>query len=82
MTQSPNLRFFGLNKDRKNQTATAQQPPPISTTRSPTLGADTAEPAPPGQTNVHGWLMNVPGYREEREQQKEYSTIVDEDNIR
>ncbi|KAI9497673.1 hypothetical protein BDB00DRAFT_586083 [Zychaea mexicana] len=79
MTQSPNLRFFGLNKERKNQSATAQ-----STARSPTTTTTTTDavtdPAPQGsQTSVHGWLMNVPGYREERKEQ-EYSTIVDEDN--
>ncbi|KAI9272779.1 hypothetical protein BDA99DRAFT_499196 [Phascolomyces articulosus] len=90
MTQSSNLRFFGLNRDRKNQpapTTAQQQQPPLSTTttRSPTH--NNTEASPTGQTNVHGWLMNVPGYREEREQ-KEYSTttttttstIVDQDN--
>ena len=76
MTQSPNLRFFGLNKERKTASATAQ-----STGR---LGSPTAADPAQGQTNVHGWLMSVPGYREDRvhgdEEKAEEYTIVDEDN--
>ncbi|KAI8142262.1 hypothetical protein BJV82DRAFT_151605 [Fennellomyces sp. T-0311] len=77
MTQSPNLRFFGLNRERKTASATAQSTGRLG---SPTAAADPSQ----GQTNVHGWLMSVPGYRQERvnggEEKEETYTIVDEDN--
>lgn len=75
MTQSSALRFFGLNKDRKSASSAASQKLAVPTP------ADTAVPSPPSphsQANVHGWLMTVPGYRDEQSLASEPSNFRDD----
>lgn len=91
MTQSSKLRFFRFNKGDAPKALTATSGAAIS----PTTTTDLTPPPPPppaqSQTNVNGWLMSVPGYREDvktghaqahnrQDQDTLEYTIVDGDN--
>lgn len=77
MTQSPKLRsFFRFNRHQHQQTSTNKTTATaVSSSTMNGLGSPTQDHVE--EDNVQGWLMSVPGYR-----QQHASTLVDADNNR
>ncbi|KAI9310970.1 hypothetical protein BX666DRAFT_1882099 [Dichotomocladium elegans] len=67
MTQSSARRFFRFSRDRQPKKSTPSSPASNGgrALGSPTLADPVVVEHQQDQDNVHGWLMNVPGYRED-----------------
>lgn len=88
MTQSPKLRsFFRFNRHQHQQTPTNKSTASaVSPSTMNGLGSPTQDHVEENQDNVQGWLMNVPGYRQQQHAtttlNNNSSTLVDADNNR
>ncbi|CDH58570.1 predicted protein [Lichtheimia corymbifera JMRC:FSU:9682] len=85
MTQSPKLRsFFRFNRHQHQQTPTNKSTASaVSPSTMNGLGSPTQDHVEENQDNVQGWLMNVPGYRQQHATttlNNNSSTLVDADN--